>query len=30
LVALCGSGLQGLGSCFSFEACPEYNSLKGS
>lgn len=30
LVALCGSGLQGLGSCFSFEACPEYSSLKGS
>uniref|UniRef100_A0A0C9SAU4 beta-ketoacyl-[acyl-carrier-protein] synthase I n=1 Tax=Wollemia nobilis TaxID=56998 RepID=A0A0C9SAU4_9CONI len=30
LVALCGSGLQGLGSCFSFEACPEYNNLKGS
>lgn len=30
LAALCGSSLQGLGSCFSFEACPEYYSSKQS
>eukprot|EP00249_Psilotum_nudum_P023385 c28853_g1_i3 orf=238-1935(-) len=30
LAALCESGLQGLGSCFSFEACPEYYSSKKS
>lgn len=28
LVAFCGSSLQGLGSCFSFQACPEYYSSK--
>ncbi|GLJ19033.1 hypothetical protein SUGI_0341520 [Cryptomeria japonica] len=30
LVGFCGSSLQGLGSCFSFEACPEYNNSKRS
>jgi hypothetical protein len=25
LVAFCGSSLEGIGSCMSFEACPEYH-----
>ena len=30
LSSICGSSLQGFGSCFSFEACPEYYSSKQS
>lgn len=28
LAAFCGSGISGLGSCFTFEGCPEYANLK--
>lgn len=30
VASFCGSSLQGLGSCLSFEACPEYYSSKQS